>query len=410
MKRHSTWVLIISLLTLNMWLAPEQSFAFGKRPNPTNPGGPPTVKDWTFLVFLNGNNNLDPYGAMDINEMEAVGSTDRVNVVVQWASLQAKNVRRLLVKRDSDPSKVTSPILENMGAVDMGDYRNLVEFVKWASVKYPAKNYFIDVWNHGSGWHRKSAVISPRDISYDDLTGNSISTEQLGVAMKESSVIIGKKVAIYGSDACLMSMAEVADEMADSVEIFVGSEEVEPAEGWPYDKLLERWNSRTEATPAVVAQYLTEEYVRSYSGGSQGSSEVTFSAFDLTKMANVNSAVKDLGAHLRTFDANDKKKILNAVSQTQFFTYRDYGDALDFLKQLEGTGLRLDSRLLGSVREAVAGFVIANVGTPAYSRATGVALWLPASKFSYDTYSTRYRALQFHLDTGWGDTMQALMN
>ena len=31
-------------------------------------------KKWTFLLFLNGNNNLDSYGYMNINQMEKIGS------------------------------------------------------------------------------------------------------------------------------------------------------------------------------------------------------------------------------------------------------------------------------------------------------------------------------------------------
>ena len=52
-------------------------------------------KEWTYLVFMNGNNNLDSYGAMDINELESIGSTDKINVVVQWASLDAGSVKRV---------------------------------------------------------------------------------------------------------------------------------------------------------------------------------------------------------------------------------------------------------------------------------------------------------------------------
>ena len=38
--------------------------------------------DWTVMVYLDGDNNLETYGLMDLAEMEAVGSVDGVNVVV----------------------------------------------------------------------------------------------------------------------------------------------------------------------------------------------------------------------------------------------------------------------------------------------------------------------------------------
>ena len=118
--------------------------------------------------------------------MEKVGSTKDVNVVVQWASLDNGNTQRLFVTQDSSP-EVKSLVVEDLPAVDMGDYRNLVEFVRWGAKNYPAKKYFVDVWNHGSGWHNlmaggRSGGITISDISYDDKTGNVITTEQLGQA------------------------------------------------------------------------------------------------------------------------------------------------------------------------------------------------------------------------------------
>src|SRR5690349_13871147 len=79
------------------------------------------VKEWTLLVFLNGNNNLDRFGALNINQMEKVGSTSDINIVVQWASWSRDGVQRLLVNKDTDTENVTSPVVENIGKVDMGD-------------------------------------------------------------------------------------------------------------------------------------------------------------------------------------------------------------------------------------------------------------------------------------------------
>ena len=42
----------------------------------------PVLKNWTFMVYLDADNNLEKYGIKDLNEMEKIGSTDEVNVVV----------------------------------------------------------------------------------------------------------------------------------------------------------------------------------------------------------------------------------------------------------------------------------------------------------------------------------------
>ena len=107
-------------------------------------------------MYLNGNNSLDSFGPMNLNQMETVGSTAQLNMVVQWASMQNGTTKRLLVNKDNDKNKVTSKIIQDMGPVDMGDYKNLVEFVKWGAANFPAKHYFISVWNHGNGWELRS--------------------------------------------------------------------------------------------------------------------------------------------------------------------------------------------------------------------------------------------------------------
>ncbi|MDA8244993.1 MAG: clostripain-related cysteine peptidase, partial [Elusimicrobia bacterium] len=144
-------------------------------------------KEWTIMVFVNGKNNLERYALKDMNEMEMVGSTDKVNIVTEIGRIAGydssdgdwKTVRRYLVKKDNDTSKITSPVVQELPKVDMGDYKSVVDFALWAKKNYPAKKYMLIVWNHGAGWI-KSVPMLTRGISYDDQTGNHITTPQLG--------------------------------------------------------------------------------------------------------------------------------------------------------------------------------------------------------------------------------------
>jgi hypothetical protein len=40
-----------------------------------------SLKDWTFMVYIVGDNDLDPYVNSDLYEMMSVGSTSRVNII-----------------------------------------------------------------------------------------------------------------------------------------------------------------------------------------------------------------------------------------------------------------------------------------------------------------------------------------
>jgi hypothetical protein len=367
---------------------------------PTQAASTKAEKEWTFLLFLNGHNNLDSFGDYNINQMEQVGSSDQVNMVVQWASLAHGKTQRILVQKDTNTNKVTSPAVQTLPAVDMGNYKNLVEFVRWGVQNYPAKHYMIAVWNHGNGWHLMNAGgLHTNDISYDDNSGNHITTEELGLAMDESAKIIGHKVDVYGSDACLMAMAEVAAQMKNSVSYFVGSEEVEPGYGWPYNTWMKRWVAKPTATPAEVATFLTEEYVKAYNGGIYGKQDITFSAYDMSKIDGLMTSVSALNKALTALpDMNAPKTAANA---TMSFTLEDYKDLTDFTGKLESSKAAINTAVLSSVRQSVKDFVIANGATGAYTGAAGVAIWLPTSSYDMNEYGDRYSKLEFNKATSW---------
>ncbi len=366
-------------------------------------------KEWALLTYLNGFNSLDSFGYLDMNEMEKVGSTPRVHVVSQWASLKTKEVHRVYVNKDSDPSTVTSPVVENLGKIDMGDYRSLIDFVKWSVKNYPADHYFVNVWNHGNGWHftgTKGVPPSTRDLSYDDLSGNKITTEQLGQALAELSAELGKKIDVFGSDSCLMAMAEVAGEMKGSVGQFIGSEEVEPADGWPYDTLLTKWNAGGAKSPADVANILTQVYVDSYKNGQ----DATLSGMDLAKYGPLASAVRDLADAIKSEPASVRQKILQAVGRTQSYTSDDYKDLGDFVDVLaKDTSINLRPDILAGVKTALKAFVNANRTTTAMAKSQGVSIWFPDSAWEFGTYKERYRAMTFNQDTGWIDAITATL-
>lgn len=364
----------------------------------------PQEKEWTMLVFINGHNNLDRFGKDDINEMEQVGSTDQVNVVVQWASLKNKTTKRLLVEKDNDRSSVSSPTVQDLPTVDMGDYRNLVDFIRWGHENYPARHYFVVVWNHGTGWHKFALDGSPIqtwDISIDDLTKNSITTLQLGLAMEDASKIIGRKIDIYGSDACLMGMVEVAHQMKDSVQYFIGSEDLEPGAGWPYEKVLARWNTFAPATAEDIAKFLPEVYVDSYKFEA-----TTLSSYDLRHIEPLTTSLSNLRAVMTNQSGVAKTALRQAVASSLKFYKSDYVDLGDFLTKI-GTGIGADPTIqqfmpqITSVQSELKKFVIANKATGKFKQAQGLAIWLPSSAMQYSKYQKLYSELTFNISSQW---------
>lgn len=372
-------------------------------------------KEWTFLVFINGHNNLSGYGDRNIRDMEKTGSTDQLNILVEWGSEKTNITKRLYVKKSTNSSVVTSPAVMEFPNYDMGNYRNFIDFVKWGVQNYPAKKYFVTIWNHGSGWHKSGSLllnnlapISATDISYDDHTGNKITTEQMGLALQEISQLLGRKVDIYGSDACLMQMIEIGAEIQSSVDVMLGSQELEPGEGWPYAPFIKKWAMQPTMNAEDVSRLLTSEYLKAYSKGGEYREveDVTLSAVRLQQSSDVYKAIKNLGQNLMQLSDADKAKTRQATIYSTKFAYSDYVDLGDFAFQLKK--LNLSSAVNQSAQEIIQSlkkYVISSQNGEYYPRATGISIWIPTRAHAEQQ---RYNQLQFSKETQWNEFLIAL--
>lgn len=372
---------------------------------------------WTVLVFLNGHNNLDSFGAGDINEMEKVGSTTDVQIAVQWASLANKVTKRLWVQKDSDPNVVTSPVLNETAPIDMGDHKNLTSFIEWGTAQFPAENTMVIVWNHGSGWRnlkKQDRTSVMKDISSDDISGNSITTKQLGEALTSASKSIGQKISLLGADACLMQMFEVAGELSESVQAYVASQETEPGDGYPYDDFLTSLTSNPDLSPLDAGKALAVAYKNSYSGGSQGSSDTTMSVVDLSKYAAVQDAFKNLAVSLKAASTSTRKAAFDLIKTSVHFYYTDYVDAVNWLTGVSKSK-KIKSKKRGDLATAAKGtisaiqdYVWSVENTSHFSAAGGVSVWLPADNYTYTKHLPKYVKMNFDNATDWSGALKKL--
>jgi hypothetical protein len=385
---------------MGRWLLTFLCLAFSLQAQAAN-------KEWTVLVYLNGFNDLDAAGKMNLNQMESVGSSDQVNVVVEWGSISAPtSTKRMLVAKDSDINKVTSPVLEELGKVDMGDPATLKTFLNWGIQKFPANHYLVVVWDHGSGWHLtgSNGHVHAQDISWDDLSGNAITTEDLGRVIREVSQDLGRKIDIYSSDACLMAMGEVAGEMSGAIDYFAGSQELEPDSGWPYDVILADLVANPGQSPADLANLIAKSYVKSY----EGSDDATFSVLDMSQFARFEGAAGAFADALASLSKTGRAATLKQVKVTQSYS-GDYGDLGDFARRLQGK-VGIDAAVIANVQQALHNLVIANYMTDKYPNTHGLSVWLPLDAKTYRGLSKPYSGLTFEHDSHWSKAISSYLN
>jgi hypothetical protein len=345
------------------------------------PAGSPT-RQWTVLVYMVGDNNLSDAAWSDINEMEEAGSTDAVQVVVQWelssqyTSVAPKayqgSVYRTPIVKDADPNMVAGlASATTLGAIDMTDPARLAEFVRWGAETYPAQHTAVILWDHGFGW---------RGGFVDSQSAGTLSLREITTGLRDSGV----HPALVAFDACLMGMHEVEMALRGVTDILVASEEVAPGGGFPYGALLSRWIATPTQTAQQLGTSIAEEYSGYFDTGLRARS-VTMSVVDLTKAEASNAQLAAVSRGLLADLATNRRGIASAVGSNSLLRFREQESA-----DLSGM-LGAFSSLEGEVGPAATGYlnwlsasglVVANRATRTVSSASGVAIYLPRAAFS----------------------------
>lgn len=389
-------------------------------------------KEWTFMVYLDSDNNLESAGIEDINEMETVGSTDDVNIVVQMDRCATEGydesngdwtgAKRYYVTEDQDMDTINSEEVMDLGEVNMGDPQTLVNFTTWTIDNYPAKKYALVLWNHGGAFW---GVCWDEDNEEDKLT-----MPELKCALEKIEDHLGRDLDLVGFDACLMAQVAVMYQIRNSVDIGVGSGYTEPGEGWPYEKILPKLISDPQMSPKQLGKIIADEYVASYTDREtdpDDTTAVTQAVFDLEKFGELANRIDKFAMILSTkagyaFEGGHNEQIRLAREATNSY---DFGsqyfptniapidptgycmyDLIDFMENLMKDTI-FDSEIRDAAQavksaanEAILHFAV-NPFHGNIKGANGLTIYFPSG---LDTdYDDRFDEVDFAVDTYWDE-------
>ena len=380
----------------------------------------PDIPEWTVMVYLDADNNLESAGIDDINEMEMVGSTSEVNIVVQvdripYSVLAANNqgylddtsngnwtdTRRYYITQDFDPYQISSDLKSELGELNMGDPQTLVDFASWAVTEYPANKYLLVIWNHGGGFRSPTYT---KDIAWDDTSGGDrITMPELEDALFAINTQVGRKIDIVGMDACLMAMTEVAYQIKDYADILITSEESEPFDGWPYDTILGELAGNPLISSGQLATDIVDKYIYSYSYNN-----VTQSAIDLSYMDTLASQLSNLASAIMSDTLTPKNIYINSANSSQYYEDPDFIDLYDFCSkvliysynvQVKSIALSIQQTLISSV------VINSNYNGWSVSGSKGLSIYFP---WYYAYNSNKYSSTNFARDTKWDEMLSYL--
>ena len=358
--------------------------------------------NWTFMVYMAGH-DLETFGIQDFLEMAAVGSNSNVNIVAEFdrtagyttAYSDWTDTRRGIIRSTDTPSLNWGT---SIGEVNMGDANTLRDFINWSTTNYQANNYALVLWGHGSGLN----------AAYDDITNDSISASEL------SSVLSGlsRSISLVGTDACLMGNLEFAYQIRNNASVFVGSQEVEPGQGWNYTSVLSDLSANSSMSAAGLGSSIVNRYGQYYNSAGSNGVEETLSAINLVSLRSTNpnnlaTAISSFATTvMNSATSGDRSQLaLHRSNSAGFYdpNYRDLGTLLSRIAN-DATMTASIRTVAGATLSAYNSMIISNYSSIS-QRATGLSINFQPNGTSVSS-SYNSTNLAFAADTTWDEFLR----
>jgi len=395
-KTHSI-LTAVSVLTL-LFLTVENAGAAHQRA--------PKAK-WTLMVYMAGDNNLEPYITSDIaNELASAGSNADVQIVALADRIPGYDARvgdwtgTLIFHVTKNMQPTLNNAAVNLGEKDTADTQTLIDFVSWARTNYPADRYALVFWGHGWSWR-------PGFTMLDDTSNDTLDPHELAEAIPSLGF-----VDVVAYDGCNMGAIETEVLWRGHAQAISHSEEFVGADGLEYETVI----PALQADPQIGA----DELAALFSQSAQGNKEKTWSAVALHgRWDNLEKAVDEWAVALNNGLPANRKTYDQAFNQARSFfqdpAARDlYDAAFEIKSQVKDSVIQAKSQ---AVMEAVNVAILSEWHVNAYADVHGITIYLPTKKSQLDYRSTPgkdfeyYRTnLGFAHETHWDEFLAAYID
>lgn len=375
-----------------------------------------------------GDNNLDISGVNDLLEMQKVVLPGHVQVAIQfdrrkampWEDSADRTTKRLTLK-EGKPVE-----LADLGETNTGDPAVLKAFIQWGAASFPADRYLLIIWNHGGGAKdndiyntvpqarnktslfagsrqpfadkgsfRVNAIAmdetpaNDRYVAIDDTSCDFLDNLELKAALTEAGVPLD----LLAFDACLMSMIEIQYQLKDCATFILGSQEIEPPDGWPYHRVLQFLADNPQAENLLLSQTFVSQFGAFYAGkGKDVTQSALHTAFAEAVAAGLNEFTGLLLEHMEPI----KPQLAEVLNAVQKFRDTDYIDLFDFVHLCENNLDLPWGSTATNLKQAVRQAVVASVRHgQSVANAHGIAIYMPLRPPGRDVMDI-YEKLDIH--------------
>jgi hypothetical protein len=379
---------------------------------------------WAFLVYMNADNNLIPFGHNDMVEMREVGSTDDITVAVQWdgiydSAYQAESnywakTKRFVFFEGNDG--FDSYELDDLGEKNMGDGNTFLSFLNWGLNTFPADKYAVILWNHGAGW----AGFSFDETSNDDY----LTLSEISSAFESVSTYFD----LIGFAGCIMGTPEVFYQIRNRADVAVAHASSIYDEAWPYDTILTNLNNN----PTWSASQFGKQIVTDFIGDTSLPEYVSACAVDLSKIdytienplhylsyylkngmedSNYGSYYKNIFDSALSFpdeynddyDLRDLYYFADWLSNPNNVAQKDSGDTYAINIRTQANYLK--TYLIDGTQSQKC--IIKEAHGSSLSNSKGFNIYIPEDSSNWDDYKNMYSNIYFSSATNWDDMLDA---
>ena len=380
---------------------------------------PSGTRDWTLLVYVDADNNLEPYALTDLKEMEQgmglVESKTPGKVEVLVLEDRAKGysdamgdwtgARIYRVRPSQHKDAIDSELLLDCGELNMGDPAVLEAFIRAGRSKFPSPKTALVMWDHGAGWVNMANDNDNGAGGKDELLLNELT----GTLSRTASLFPDGKLDLIAFDMCLMGQAEVITACAPFARTMTAGATVLPAVGMDYLGALPLFAQGLETreivrrmVPIACKGFLSVPWTTA-----------SLSAFDLSRADALVSACRELFSKL----GEAAPSAWSDVTRTFFYTlnymgvaeYRNKGNALssidllDWLRRLRAMpcGASLAGEI-AAVETAARSIILNTEAGPDIPLCHGLSLYAPLRR---ENMRPNYPETAFDRATGWSGTL-----
>ena len=386
------------------------------------PGG--GKKDWTILIYLLGDNNLEYSSIMDFLELEQ-GITGDKNIIVLWDRPKnginlydnSGHAKLYRIKKSNYgdynkklPSQLASEVLKDYGEINMSDPDVLENFLTEAIKTAPADRYAFIPWDHGLGM---LGLLSDDDPGASGARKGLMTLKQFSKAVQNAAAVLPRRkfdLIIY--NMCLMGQLDVMSETWKFADFAIASPPSLPMIGLNFKQSLQLFNRETSTRQTAIE--LVNSGIRSLER--ESFLNAALSAYDLSVMPEITASLKNLSDELGVISDSRSAELTKTLAFASHL--QNLNDDLDNLDR-SSWSIRLDDWMHKLKKEIpdinqdniritenlLNRLVIATGATPGAEDAQGIGLYLP---YVRKAMNSLYDELEFGKQSGVKDFLMRL--